>query len=181
MSYDIQFLPPEKWRGYEIEFGYTTAYYYDAVISESADSFGVTFEKKAFDEPVIKQFTELDKLYQPWWEGAQAFGIFDGDNLIAYIQICKEDWSNRLRVTDIDVDKRYQRRGMGKALMDFAKEKAKEMGCRAMMLETQSCNENAIAFYIAQGFSFFGFDRSCYGNKDIENCEVRLELGLYVE
>jgi ribosomal protein S18 acetylase RimI-like enzyme len=55
------------------------------------------------------------------------------------------------------------------------------MNCRAMMLETQSCNENAIAFYIAQGFSFFGFDRSCYGNKDIENCEVRLELGLYVE
>jgi ribosomal protein S18 acetylase RimI-like enzyme len=70
---------------------------------------------------------------------------------------------------------------MGKALMNLAKQKAKEMGCRAMVLETQSCNENAIAFYRAQGFSFFGFDRSCYGNRDIENHEVRLEMGLYMD
>jgi hypothetical protein len=61
MSYDIQFLPPDKWRGYELKFEYTTAHYYDAVINESANVFGVVFEKKAFDEPVRKDF--IDKLY----------------------------------------------------------------------------------------------------------------------
>jgi ribosomal protein S18 acetylase RimI-like enzyme len=179
MSYDIQFLPPENWQGYEIEFGYTTAHYYDALISESADSFGVTFEKKTFDEPIRKEF--IDKLYPSHWDNAEAYGIFDDGALVACLEIWHEEWSNRLRVTELWVDAPYRRKGMGKALMDLAKEKAKEMGCRAMMLETQSCNENAIAFYLAQGFRFFGFDRSCYGNKDIENREVRLELGLYVE
>jgi ribosomal protein S18 acetylase RimI-like enzyme len=178
---NIQFLPPEKWRGYELKFEYTTAHYFDAVISESKNAFGVTFEKKTFDKIVEKQFLDTDKLYAPWWENAEAYGIFDDDALVACLEIWHEEWSNRLRVTELWVDAPYRRKGMGKALMDLAKEKAKELGCRAMLLETQSCNENAIAFYRAQGFSFFGFDRSCYGNKDIENREARLELGLYVD
>jgi ribosomal protein S18 acetylase RimI-like enzyme len=74
----------------------------------------------------------------------------------------------------------YRRHGIGKTLMDYAKKKAKGIECRAIILETQSCNVNAIAFYTAQGLRLFGFDRSCYGNKDIENHEVRLELGLYL-
>jgi len=48
------------------------------------------------------------------------------------------------------------------------------------MLETQSCNEAAIAFYLAYGFSLIGFDACCYGNKDIEGKEVRLEFGLFL-
>jgi ribosomal protein S18 acetylase RimI-like enzyme len=178
MSYDIQFLPPDKWRGYELKFEYTTTHYYDAVVSESADSLGVTFKKKAFEEPVSKVF--IDKLYPTHWDNAEAYGIFNDGTLVACIEIWHEEWSNRLRITELWVDAPYRRQGMGKALMDFSKEKAKELGCRAMMLETQSCNESAIAFYRAQGLSFFGFDRSCYGNHDVENREVRLELGLYL-
>ncbi len=68
----------------------------------------------------------------------------------------------------------------GHALMDFAKQQAKELGCRVLILETQSCNETAIAFYLAQGLTFFGFDRCCYGNRDVENREMRLELGCYM-
>lgn len=49
-----------------------------------------------------------------------------------------------------------------------------------MILETQSCNKNAIAFHLSQGLTFFGFDRSCYGNNDVENHEVRIELGIYL-
>jgi ribosomal protein S18 acetylase RimI-like enzyme len=179
MCFDIQFLPPEKWRGYELFFNYTTSYYFDVRINEMADKFGVIFEKKPFENTIEKRFT--DKLYQPFWDNAEAYGVFDNEKLIACIEIWHEKWSNRLRVTKLCVDMLYRRHGIGKALMELVKKKAKEIECRAIILETQSCNENAISFYMAQGFSFFGFDRSCYGNKDIENREVRLELGLYVD
>ena len=38
---------------------------------------------------------------------------------------------------------------------------------RAIILETQSCNTNAIGFYLHQGFELIGFDTCCYTNNDI--------------
>ncbi len=44
-------------------------------------------------------------------------------------------------------------------------------------LETQSCNEAAIAFYRKNGFSVIGFDLYAYSNDDPERHEVRIEMG----
>ena len=45
------------------------------------------------------------------------------------------------------------------------------------VLETQTCNENAIAFYKRNGFSIIGFDLYSYSNDDPERHEVRIEMG----
>ncbi len=179
MNRDIKPLSKEKWQGYELDFRYETANCYDADIKHDSNGFYASFIKKPFPDPVTKEFK--DKLFPDHWEGAQAFGIFDGDYLIACLEIWKEEWSNRLRVTELWIDEKYRRQGIGKELMDLAKSKAQEFRCRALILETQSCNEKAIAFYLLQGLRLFGFDRSCYGNNDIEKHEVRIELGLYLE
>ena len=50
---------------------------------------------------------------------------------------------------------------------------------RAVMLETQSCNTNAIGFYLHEGFELIGFDTCCYTNDDIGKKEVRLNLGYF--
>ncbi|MDL2287037.1 GNAT family N-acetyltransferase [Eubacteriales bacterium OttesenSCG-928-G02] len=178
MSRDILPLSKEKWQGYELEFRYETAHYYDADIKQDSSGFYASFIKKPFPAPITKDFK--DKLFPNHWEGAQVFGIFENEQLIACLEIWKEDWSNRLRVTELWVDEKHRRQGIGKKLMDLAKNKAQELGCRALILETQSCNEKAIAFYLSQGLSLFGFDRSCYGNNDVGKCEVRIELGMYL-
>jgi ribosomal protein S18 acetylase RimI-like enzyme len=179
MNYNIQHLPPEKWRGYQLKFQYTTAHYYDATVTVSPSAFGVQFVLKPFDTTQNKSFDAT--LYPEYWQNAEAYGIFDGENLAAVIEIWHEEWSNRLRVTELWVDAPFRRQGMGKALMNFAKLRAKEMGSRLVMLETQSCNAPAIAFYMEQGFSFIGFDSTCYTNHDIENREVRVEMGILVD
>ena len=46
------------------------------------------------------------------------------------------------------------------------------------VLETQTCNERAIAFYRKMGFEIIGFDLYAYTNQDPERHEVRLEMGL---
>ena len=48
---------------------------------------------------------------------------------------------------------------------------------RALILETQSCNAAAIAFYQQCGLSIMGFNACEYSNEDIAKHEVRLEMG----
>jgi ribosomal protein S18 acetylase RimI-like enzyme len=178
---DVQPLPIEQWKGHKLPFSYSSTHFYDAVITQSDGIFSAVFTKTPFETQYNHVDEGFDSLYQDHWDGAEAYGIFDGGNLAACIEIWREEWSNRLRVTEMWVAESYRRQGLGAKLMSFAKQKAAKLKCRAVMLETQSCNANAIEFYLSQGFTFFGFDRSCYGNRDVERREVRLELGIYLE
>lgn len=71
------------------------------------------------------------------------------------------------------------RRGssVGTVLLDAIQEAAAASGARMIVIETQSCNENAIAFYRKNGFEIIGFDLYAYSNDDPERHEVRLEMG----
>lgn len=71
--------------------------------------------------------------------------------------------------------------GIGTALMDIATQRARDERRRAVILETQSCNEKAIDFYRAYGFSLIGFDACAYQNNDIGRREVRMEMGMLLE
>ena len=68
-------------------------------------------------------------------------------------------------------------RGVGTALMKPIERAAEDAGARMLILETQSCNENAIAFYKKNGFEIVGFDLYAYSNDDPERHEVRIEMG----
>jgi predicted N-acetyltransferase YhbS len=180
MNNKIVSLPREKWKGYPIPIGYTTNEYYDVEIDKT-DGFTISIKKKPFAAPVNHSQEEHDypdKLYAPYWEKAYAWGVVEGDKLLAAIETCPEEWSNRLRITELWVDETLRRQGVGKALIDIAKEQARLERRRAIILETQSCNVNAIGFYLSQGFTLIGFDSCCYANNDLERKEVRLELGI---
>ena len=104
----------------------------------------------------------------------------ENGSLLAVIETAAEDWSNRLRVTELWIDDTYRRKGIGTALMDIAMKRAKDEKRRALILETQSRNEGAIAFYLAYGFTLIGFDSCAYHNNDIERKEVRMEMGILI-
>ena len=188
MEHKIVPLPKEQWKGVPIMMKYTTEEYFDLEISESADAFETKMVKKKFETPVThtpEKYDFPDGLYQDHWEKAEAYGIYreeDGKKiLLACIEVCPEEWSNRLMVTELWVDDSLHRQGIGTALMNKAKEIAKEQGRRAIILETQSCNVNAIAFYRSQGFRLIGFDTCCYTNRDIERHEIRFNLGFFLD
>ena len=68
-------------------------------------------------------------------------------------------------------------KGIGTLLMNTILKQAKLSGARMVILETQTCNENAIAFYKKIGFEIIGFDLYSYSNSDSINHEVRIEMG----
>lgn len=178
----VVFLPPSRFTGHILPIGYTTEAYYDVQFSEHTDGWQISIHKKLFPTPVThtpEEYDFPDALYQPYWENAEAYGILTEDGtLIAAIEICLEDWSHRMRVTELWVMPEYQKHGYGHTLLHLAIDRARENGCRALMLETQSCNVNTVDFYRHEGLSLIGCDRICYSNRDIDRCEVRLEMGM---
>ena len=174
-------LEREKWQDYRLEFRYTSNNYYDVGIDHTGDGFNVIFNKRPYDTPFYKEPDDTDKLFQLWWNDVKAWGIIENKRLVAVIETAVEEWSNRLIVTEIWIDDAYRRQGIATFLMDVAMKRAREEKCRAMILETQSCNEGAIAFYLDYGFSLIGFDACAYENNDLERKEVRMNFGIYLE
>ena len=178
----ITLLEREKWQGYVLPFHYVSSNYYDVEIIRSGDSFNVSFVKKPLDTPF--EYTpdkDYDKLFEPYWDQIKAWGIVQDGRLIACIETAAEQWSNRLRVTELWIDETFRRKGIGTALMDIAVLRAKDEKRRVIMLETQSRNEGAIAFYLSYGFSLIGFDACAYQNNDLSRKEVRMEMGIFLE
>ena len=186
MNREIIALAKENRTGVPTQLVTRSDSYYDVEIAPM-DNEGCTIRlvRKKAEKEIIhtpEEYDFPDSLYQDHWEKAQAYGIV-GDNgeLLACIEVCPEEWSNRLMVTELWVDDSLRKQGIGKMLMDKAKEIAKLQNRRAIILETQSCNTNAIGFYLHQGFELIGFDKCCYTNKDIERREVRINLGYFFD
>ena len=181
---EIIALPKEKWKGAVIPLVTRSDSYYDLEI-QPLDSSGCTISltRKQAEEEIVhtpEEYDFPDSLYQEHWENAEAFGIVsENGDLLACIEVCPEEWSNRLMVTELWVSDELRHQGIGKRLMDKAKEIAVSQNRRAIILETQSCNTNAIDFYLHEGFELIGFDTCCYTNNDIGRREVRINLGYF--
>ena len=88
-----------------------------------------------------------------------------------------ESWNNRFRISNICVfDHADRGSGIGGALMQRITETAEAVHARMIVLETQSCNEAAIAFYQKYSFSIIGIDLYSYSNTDPEQHLVRIEM-----
>jgi len=178
MTDKITQLDRKQWEGHQLMFRYTSYNYYDLEMNQTNEGFEAKFIKKPFDVPYEKKPNDTDMLFQPWWEDVKAWGIIIYDELIAVIETAVEGRSNRLLVTELWIDDNYRRQGIATALMDIAKKRAVEEKRRVLMLETQSCNEGAIAFYLQYGFELIGFHKCAYQNNDIQRKEIRLNMGL---
>lgn len=182
MEYEIIHLSKEKWKGTIIPIRYTTDKYYVVIVNKTGKGFAIDIEKKDFAEPVThtpEEYNYPDKLYEDHLENAYAWGVLVNDELVAAMETDQELWSNRLRITELWVAENYQKQGIGHALIEMAKEQARRQRRRAIILETQSCNVNAIDFYQHEGFTLIGMDTCCYKNNDLQRKEVRLEFGWF--
>ena len=186
-EYNIVHLPKEQWEGEILPMGYTTQSYFDVDLSENDCGYHIKISKRTVDKSIThtpEEYDFPDRLYQPHWEKAFAWGIVDDvgekPRLLAAIETCPEEWSNRLVVTELWVHEDLRRRGIGHRLMAVAKEQARLEHRRAVILETQSCNTAAIAFYQSEGFKLIGLDTCCYSNQDVERREVRFNMGCFL-
>lgn len=171
-SMEIRQLEREIYAGKKFTARYRTGGYYDICPSDT----GFRMNYKRFDAPVERSFDDV--FFGDWLEAPVAFGAFESGVLIGYAEGSAESWNGRFRISNICVfDNAERGRGIGTALMDTIQKAAAASGARMIVLETQSCNEAAIAFYRRNGFAVIGFDLYAYSNTDPERHEVRIEMG----
>lgn len=168
----------ESWKGHKISVRYTTGHYWDVTRDAADGAWSLRFERKPFDSPQEKGFAAT--MLQDWWNAPILYGAFAGEELIGIIEAATE-WNNRLRVTELWVSEAHRYGGIGKLLMAQAESVARSRGHRALILETQSCNDPAVRFYLSCGFALAGCDLLAYSNDDLARHEVRLELGKLLE
>ena len=169
---EIRKLDPAVYAGRKFTARYRTNGYYAILPCES----GFQMRYTAFVAPVEKTFD--DEFFGEWLEHPVAYGAFEGDRLVGYVEGAIEGWNNRYRISNICIfDFENRSRGVGSALIKTILREAENAKARMAVLETQTCNENAIAFYRRNGFEIIGFDLYSYSNDDPEKCEVRIEMG----
>ena len=169
---EIKQLNKETYMGRLFTVRYQTNGYYDIQASES----GFQMKYVSFASPVEKSFDDV--FFSEWLENPAAFGAFEDGKLIGFVEGSPETWNNRFRISNICIFDHTKRScGIGTMLMDAIQKTAASSGARMIVLETQSCNENAIAFYKKNGFSIIGFDLYAYSNTDPARHEVRIEMG----
>lgn len=166
-------LSREEYQGYELNVSYATKAYYDVSVKKGK-SIVIQIKRKRMRK---KEKGFVSNLYESHIENGEAFGIFDHKKLIAIIEGSHETWNNRYRIWNLLVDKKYRREGFGQYLFKHMIDVAVKKGARALILEVQSCNDPAIQFYLSQGLHFVGLNTMEYTNDDIQNKEVRLEMG----
>jgi ribosomal protein S18 acetylase RimI-like enzyme len=163
----------------KLNSSYLTSNYYDLSIVHEAETWKIELSLKPLEQPLEKSYTGT--FFEGHIEEPRVFAAALDGVKVGWIELGYEKWNNRMRVWEFLVKEGFRRIGIGSLLMGFAVKVAKEKGARMLVLETQSCNVPAIAFYLEQGFNLIGFDSVAYSNEDIKKKEARLELGLTLD
>ena len=137
MQYDIIALPENQWKGTAIPMITESDSYYDFEISPlNSEGCTISIVRKPSDKEIVhtpEEYDFPDGLYQDHWEGAEAYGVVsETGEMLACIEVCPEEWSNRLMVTELWVSEELRGKGIGKKLMDKAKEVAVRQKRRAI-------------------------------------------------
>ena len=156
-------------------YRYKTRHHYALELKKTAKGWKAKLQLRPLPHEVEKSCES--ELFQWMVLEPRAFAAVEDGKEVGWIEIDLNAFKDRTRVWEFLVQKEYQRRGIGTALMRQAEEVAREAGSRMLVLEMQSCNVGAMAFYLGFGFDLVGFDRTAYSNEDVEKGEVRLELG----
>jgi ribosomal protein S18 acetylase RimI-like enzyme len=172
-------LDPARYAGVRIPVAYVAQRHLAVTAESKLNGYGFRLAWRKYRTPQQKSFEMT--LYPSFYENAEAYGLFDGDALAGVVEVNREGWNNRLRITELWVGETYRGRGVGSSLLAFAKGRARELRCRALVLETQTCNETAIRLYRNNGFAIVGIDTTGYTNDDVFLGEVRIEMGCPVD
>ncbi len=173
----IKELPRENYEDYVLNYTYTSDSHYKSQLVEDDNGFSFRFTKEKL--PEILERDCCDTLFQPYWQGVTAYGVFNDESEkdpYAVMELAREEWNNRLVITQLLVVPEKRGQGIGRKLVDLAINIAEKEDYRLITLETQTCNIPAIEFYKKCGFKFAGTNLHFYSNDDISENEVMIEM-----
>jgi ribosomal protein S18 acetylase RimI-like enzyme len=135
---------------------------------EAESRIGVTFDTVRLPRQMRAEYPRhLDQLVEDWQrdEGFLAAEV-DGE-VRGYVDILAMPWQRLGWIANVAVDRDYRQRGIGTALVNHARQWARQQGLRMILAEATTKNYPALCFYQKLGFQFCGFNDHYYTNQDI--------------
>ena len=157
---------------------YTSDFYYNLTTTKKPNNMGwiFDFEKKPFSSIYKKRWEGV--YFEPYKTNAQYYVLENNDKREIGVVVFEHlGYSKRTRIWDISVHTQYLRQGYGSYLLRFVEDNARKLNQRALVLECQNTNSNAIDFYLKYGFELIGFDLKAYTEEQGNRIEIRLEMG----
>ena len=164
--------------GKQVSYQYTSEKYYKVQTDANSTGWIISLTEEVFEMPFEKNLEE--EIFDSHKEGSEVYVSEHNGEETGIIVIQHMEWNNTLLIHDLYIDKRFKRKGIGSALVAIAQKRAREMGVRMIVLETQTSNYPAIQFYLKEGFQMIGLNLNSYSNEDVKNNEVRLEMGYRI-
>jgi len=102
-----------------------------------------------------------------WLEKGDTLTALHSGKVVGYIKITEQPKSSTAWITDVVVDDKMRRMGIGSALVIAAQEWAVERNLRWLIIEMQLKNYPGIKMASKLGFEFSGYSDHYYPNQDI--------------
>ena len=118
----------------------------------SDDALGKKREADSADKRYIKAFENLQNEPNNYIYVVEKNGQVIGTAQITFISHLNRKGQKRAQIESIHIDNEYRGQGLGKKLMAFLIEQAKEQGCTIVQLTSDKTRERAHQFYIDLGF-----------------------------
>lgn len=158
-------------------FGYATESKYRVSKIESETRTVIEIELVELENELYKTYINSEEDYERYSKIAPmgySLGAYIGTDLVGIVIAEEMQWNNTLLIWHFQVAEDYRRKSIGKQLMNELARLAKTNRIRAINLETQNTNVNAIRFYRKCGFEIEGVDLSYYTNNDVQDGEVAI-------
>lgn len=127
------------------------------------------FTVEPFPESAISQMCFPDEHYDYYAmrDNTTFLGAYDGEKCVGLI-VLQKAFFRYLYVLDLKVSAAYRRQGIGRMLIEKAKETAAVLGYRGLYLLGQDNNLSACLFYLRTGFRIGGLDTEVYNGTSQE-------------
>ena len=170
-------LDRKSYHGFELLVSCDTSCYYS--LRERGGGTMVTYELIRTACP-RHHMEWTERLFRDCWDDPHVYGVWDGANMTAMMEVTPEKIRNRLRITSLYVDEKYRRQGVGRMLVSRAMDIAREQKRRALVAEIQSANWGAYSFLTEMGLKVIGFDLRGYTNDGMKDRSFPILMGREV-
>ncbi|MBD3355203.1 GNAT family N-acetyltransferase [Candidatus Woesearchaeota archaeon] len=96
-------------------------------------------------------------------KNSEMFLLIDNDYIIGFTGLIYHKWNNTIQISNIFIDPKYRRKGMGLKLINFLIDRAKKTKYRCLIAEAPSSNP-AVKLYKKAGFRKCGYNDRYYSN-----------------
>jgi ribosomal protein S18 acetylase RimI-like enzyme len=152
----------------QMDHGSSTSHVWQLSLNKQAGEITAIFRKVRLPRPMqISYPRDPQRLPDEWTRSAVFLLAERGEEPLGYLVLNRAMAEQSGWITDLVVDVRYRRQGVGSRLLRAAKLWCQEQGFQRLFLEMQSKNYPAIALAQHTGFQYAGYSDIYYRDQDI--------------